>query len=323
MLRMFTRIFWKRAALICGTSYLLFSLVAGVALAELQLRLHRRPLHYRDYIAAQLESKYQGTMQDAEITAADGVKLKGWYLRPAHDNGKDVVMLHGITDNREGMAGFAPMLLDRGYRILLVDARAHGESGGSVATYGLLDADDIHRWVGWLYQEQRSSCVYGFGESMGAALVLESLSIEPRFCAVVAESAFSTFRSVAYDRVAYYVHLGPWFGKTVGRLPIEVGLLYTKLRYGLDLSKANPAQALAGSITPVLLIHGSADTNILPHHSELMAARFPNHVSLWEVNGALHTGAAATEPEHFREKLVQWFAMHPALEDDGSHPPKT
>jgi uncharacterized protein len=319
---MFRRIRWKRAALICGLFYLVFSLVAGVALAELQLHLHRRPLHYRDYIAAQLASRYQGNMQDAEITAADGVKLKGWFLRPAHDNGKDVVMVHGITDNREGMAGFAPMLLDKGYRILLVDARAHGESGGSVATYGLFDADDIHRWVDWLYRDQRSSCVYGFGESMGAALVLESLAVEHRFCAVVAESSFSTFRSVAYDRVGYYAHLGPWFGKTLGRLPVEVGLLYAKARYGLDLSKANPAQALAESITPVLLIHGSADTNILPHHSELMAARFPNHVSLWEVNGAMHTGAAATEPERFRDKLVQWFAGHPAITGPGANHPK-
>ena len=56
---------------------------------------------------------------------------------------------------------------------MLPDSRAHGESGGTLATYGLRESDDIHRWVDWLYGGRQSKCVYGFGESMGAALVLD------------------------------------------------------------------------------------------------------------------------------------------------------
>jgi pimeloyl-ACP methyl ester carboxylesterase len=152
--------------------------------------------------------------------------------------------------------------------------------------------------------------VYGFGESMGAALVLQSLAVERRFCAVVADSAFSSFRAVAYDRVGYYVHLGRWFGQTAGRLPVEIGLLYAKWRYGLDLRDANPEKALGGSDTPVLLIHGRADVNIRPWHSERMAAEFPTHVQLWEVSGANHGGAITVQHEMFQTKLVGWFSAH-------------
>src|SRR5262249_49079364 len=127
------------------------------------------------------------------------------------------------------------------------------------------------------------------------------------FCAIVADSAFSNFRAVAYDRVGYYVHLGPWFGKTVGRLPVEVGLLYTRWRYALDLRQASPEEALAHSATPVLLIHGKADVNIRPWHSEKMAAEFPSHVALWEVSGATHGGAVNVQHEKFETKLVGWF----------------
>jgi len=67
------------------------------------------------------------------------------------------------------------LFLRQGYRILLPDSRAHGESGGSVATYGLREGDDIHRWVDWLYGKG-ATCVDGFGESMGADLVLESFA---------------------------------------------------------------------------------------------------------------------------------------------------
>ena len=160
------------------------------------------------------------------------------------------------------------MLLQQGYRVLLPDSRAHGESGGTLATYGLLERDDIHHWVDWLYDDKQSACVYGFGESMGAALVLQSLAVERRFCAVVADSSFSSFRSVSYDRIGYYVHLGRWFGQTFGRLPVEIGLMYAKCRYSLDLRQANPEAALARTNTPVLLIHGKADVNIRPWHSE-------------------------------------------------------
>lgn len=145
---------------------------------------------------------------------------------------------------------------------------------------------------------------------MGAALVLQSLAVERRFCAVVADSAFSSFRAVAYDRVGYYVHLGRWFGQTAGRLPVEIGLLYAKWRYGLDLRDANPEKALGGSDTPVLLIHGRADVNIRPWHSERMAAEFPTHVQLWEVSGANHGGAITVQHEMFQTKLVGWFSAH-------------
>jgi len=125
--------------------------------------------------------------------------LKGWYIHPKEFNGNVVIVLHGITDNREGMAGFGKLFLDHGYAVLMPDARGHGESGGDIATYGLRESDDIHRWVSWIYGQERLpvQCVYGFGESYGAALILQSLADEPRYCAVAAESAFSSARAMS------------------------------------------------------------------------------------------------------------------------------
>jgi len=150
---------------------------------------------------------YGGDLQTVAIQAVDGVVLQGWYIVPEHQNGQAVILLHGIGDNRGGVAGYGQAFLRQGYRILLPDSRAHGESGGTVATYGLLESDDVRRWVSWLYGKG-ARCVDGFGESMGAALVLESLRPKSRFCAVVADSPFSDFRSVAYDREG--VFRGSW-----------------------------------------------------------------------------------------------------------------
>jgi uncharacterized protein len=84
------------------------------------------------------------------IAAADGVALRAWYFREPGSRGDAVIVLHGVADNRMGVLGLVRMLARHQYDVLAPDARAHGESGGGAATYGLLEADDIHRWVSWL-----------------------------------------------------------------------------------------------------------------------------------------------------------------------------
>lgn len=151
------------------------ALVVAIEMAELTLH----PMRLRPPDSARIAAMYApygAGLQPVIIQAADGVELRAWYSVPAQQNGQAVILLHGIGDNRGGVAGYGEAFLREGYRILLPDSPAHGESGGAVATYGLRESDDIHRWVSWLYGKG-ASCVDGFGESMGAALVLESMDI--------------------------------------------------------------------------------------------------------------------------------------------------
>lgn len=67
-------------------------------------------------------------------------------MRPPIGNGDGVILLHGQAANRANMLGNADLLLRHGYAVLLPDARAHGESGGPIATYGVVEASDVRRW---------------------------------------------------------------------------------------------------------------------------------------------------------------------------------
>jgi uncharacterized protein len=293
--------------------YIAFSFVIGILMARLALSPMRLPLSAAAQIAL-MYKPYSADLQAVSIEAADRVVLKGWYVVSDHQNGRAVILLHGIGDNRGGVAGYGQAFLRQGYRILMPDSRAHGESGGDVATYGLLESDDIRRWVLWLYSSG-ASCVDGFGESMGAALVLESLRSGSRFCAVVADSSFSDFRSVAYDREGYFVGAGSLgmeriVGRTVGLLPAEIGLLYARWRYGVDLRRANPVDAVKTSTVPVLLIHGEDDINILPWHSRALAKADPVYALLWIVPGAGHCGAVGVAPDDFWSRVFGFFARH-------------
>ncbi|MCU1255364.1 MAG: Dipeptidyl aminopeptidase/acylaminoacyl-peptidase-like protein [Candidatus Angelobacter sp.] len=177
----------RKLLIAAAIAYLAFSILAGVIIADLSLKLNRLPLRHQQAIAAAVRDEFHAELQDVSITAADGAALKGWYIHPQTYNGNAVILLHGITDNREGVAGYGRLLLEHGYAVLLPDARRHGESGGELATYGVKESDDIHRWVSWIYAHDPPQCVYGFGESYGAALMLQSLGAENRFCAVAVE----------------------------------------------------------------------------------------------------------------------------------------
>ena len=236
--------------------------------------------------------------------------LRGWFLRPAESNGDSIILLHGVSDNRLGVYGYGKWLLENHYSVLLPDARAHGLSGGEIATYGIKESDDIHRWVDWIEMNVQPKCVFGFGESMGAAQILQSLSKESRFCAVVAESPFETFREVSYARFGQPFHAGPWLGRTFFWPTDEVGFLYARLRYGLNLDADSPRNAVERTKVPVFLIHGTRDRNIPFYNSQDIQAANPRDVVLWLVPGAGHCGAHQVSPNDFDRRLLSWFSEH-------------
>src|SRR5205807_937701 len=77
-----------------------------------------------------------------EVRAPDRALLLGWKVRPKIPNGNWVLLFHGVADNRVGVLGHAEFLLRAGYSVVMMDARAHGASGGPMATYGWLERTD-------------------------------------------------------------------------------------------------------------------------------------------------------------------------------------
>jgi hypothetical protein len=291
--------------------YAVVSVLGAVVLEEIAVHPPRLALGHEESIHHIAEHDYRSKVRDAIITASDGAVLRGWLVQPEKYNGNAVIILHGVADNRESSAGFAGIFLSRGYAVLVPDSRAHGASGGSFGTYGVRERQDVHQWIDWLIAQETPHCVYLLGESMGAAIAIQATAADSRICATVAESPFVTFREVAFERVGQMTRTGPWLGKTLARPMVEFAFLITWLRTGVNLTDANPESAIANVRTPVLLIHGAADSNILPRNSEELHQAAPDHTELWIVPGAEHCGASATQPEEFNRRVLGWFADHP------------
>jgi dipeptidyl aminopeptidase/acylaminoacyl peptidase len=245
-----------------------------------------------------------GEWSAAEIRTEEGLALRGWFARAAKPNGGAAILLHGVADSRRGTLLQARMLREAGYAVLLPDSRAHGVSEGPVATFGVLEREDVRRWCDWLAAQPGVERIYGLGISMGAAVILQSLAVEPRLRAVAAESPFYDFRAIGRRRLAQITR----FEAPLVHAPmVEFGRYYAKLRRGVDLAEASPAAALRGERRPVLLIHGTADTNIPLSHSRDLARANPG-VELWEVPGARHVMCYRAAPEEYRRRVLELFS---------------
>lgn len=303
--------FLRRTFVALATLYLLGTVFGGIGLGWMALHPGRRPLTTEEQRQVESADREENAeLSNVQITTPDRTILRAWFIRPAQANGSAVILLHGVGDNRLGVYGYGDWLVKNHYSVLLPDARAHGLSGGEVASYGIGEADDIHEWVNWLEENNQPSCIYGFGESMGAAQLLQSLAKESRFCAVVAESPFATFREVAYARFGRPFHTGPWLGRTFFWPTVEVGFLFVRWGYGLDMEAASPEHAVAGTHVPVLLIHGLSDTNIPSYHSDLIHAQNRARVVVWHLSGAGHCGAYEASPDEFDRRVLEWFSTH-------------
>ena len=291
--------------------YAVGCVVAGVLLAEVYVHMPRKHLRAMDeaQVRERVWKQFRATVTDVAVTAGDGSVLRGWFVEPPEGNGKTVVILHGIGDNRIGSAGLGDIFLAKGYAVLAPDSREHGESGGRVATYGIVERDDVRRWVDWV-REREPGCTYLLGESMGAAIGLQATEVTPALCAAAVEDPYAGFREIAYERMGRETRLGAGFWRTVGRPVIESAIVYTRVRYGVNLPDAAPRAAVEESQVPTLLITGTADKDIPMHHAEELERVCASHCALWIVSGAGHGGASVVDVGEFGRRVVGWFTGH-------------
>jgi len=285
-------------------------LVVGIVLAEQALHPLRRDAGAQAGVMARRVAVAHGAaLEDIPLIAPDGVLLRAWSLaRPGRSRGT-VLLLHGLGDTRASQLPLAGLLLDHDYRVLAPDWRAHGASGGPLATYGLLERADLIAWATWIRDRRPDECVFAAGSSMGAAIALQALGTAT-FCAVVAEAPYATFRGAARLRVGRQFGLPPLAGRVVAAPFVEAAIFYARLRYGLAFGAANPVDAARETRVPILVIEDGADDRVPAGDAARLAAANPRHVTAWTVPGARHVGAWAAAPEDYPRRVLAFLGAH-------------
>jgi hypothetical protein len=184
------------------------------------------------------------------------------------------VYLHGVADNRSSAVGVVEWFTQRGFDVIAYDSRAHGQSEGSVCTYGFYEKRDLKGVIDSL----PSGPIVVMGHSLGGAVAIQGAAVDDRITGVIAAEAFSDLRTIATERA-------PWF---LPRPVIARALRVAEEHGHFDVAAVNPAAAAASLRIPVLLIHGANDVDTRPDHSRriLVALKGPKQLLL--VPGAGH-----------------------------------
>jgi uncharacterized protein len=243
--------------------------------------------------------------QTFDVRAGDGVLLRGWKVRAAKPNGAWVLLFHGVADNRIGAVEHALVLLKAGYSVTLMDARAHGQSEGALATYGWLERDDTRSIADALIASEHPTHIFALGESMGAGIALQSAAVDPRIEAVVAEAPFASLREASYDYAG--LQKFRWLGATLFAPGAWVMLARGEALAGFPAAGVSPEHAVAARAFPVLLICDCADTTLPCRHAKRIYAAWCGPKSLWVVPQAYHTAALGYEREEFKRRVLQFF----------------
>jgi alpha-beta hydrolase superfamily lysophospholipase len=243
--------------------------------------------------------------EDIAVTATDGVLLRGWKVRSPSANGAWVLLFHGVSDNRTGMTGQAALLLRHGYSVLMMDARAHGDSGGSMATFGWIERRDTRAIIDALSAVETPRNVFALGSSMGAAIALQSAAVEPRIAGVVAESSFSDLREVTYDYAG--LHWSPLLGKTLFRPGTWTVISTAQKEGGFSVDEVSPEKSVRARPFPVLLICDQSDQIIPCRHTRRIFRAAAGPKAIWEVPGAGHASAIGAQPEEYERRVIAFL----------------
>jgi alpha-beta hydrolase superfamily lysophospholipase len=205
---------------------------------------------------------------------SDGLRLEGWRFRGPGARRGTLVYLHGSADNRTSGVHVAERFLARGFDALAYDSRAHGRSEGSACTYGYFEKRDLSRAIDRLEAQP----VVLLGVSLGAAVALQAAAEDARVAAVVGVSTFSDLRTIAAERAPF----------VATRSSIEAALRLAEQQAGFKVDEASPRRAAPRIRTPVFLVHGQADVDTPPAHSQRVFDALGGERKLLLVPGAGH-----------------------------------
>lgn len=249
------------------------------------------------------------------LETEDGLRLAAWYVpsvAPAAPAGAHpaLILVHGLGSHRGELLPLARDLALRGYGLLLLDLRAHGQSEGRASTLGLLEVRDVRAAVRFLQArpDVDPARLGIYGQSLGAAVAIMAAAELPPLKAVVADSGFASVDWLVRHQFQAF-----------SRLPSSLGPLVAALggwQAGVDPAQVAPVERIGRiSPRPVLLIHGELDETFSVENARLLKQAAGEPSELWILPGVGHAGAYSANPGVYLARLGQFFdaALTPAL----------
>lgn len=239
--------------------------------------------------------------EEITIHSPNGYDLFGLYF-PMPDAKHTIVISHGITYSLYGSVKYMNIFRKLGWNILIYDLRNHGRSGGTNTTFGQYEKFDLKACVDWVLQREGDEITVGtMGESLGASVSLLHAAIDRRVKFVIADCAYSNLNEMfafrlkeEYKLPAFpLLPLSNWFCKKIANFDYANCAAINEIRH-ID--------------TPMLFIHGSADSYTPPYMSKVMyKAKIAGENQLYLAPGSDHAQSYWDNPQVYTETVHEFL----------------
>ena len=275
---------------------------------------------YYDEIQEGMNWIAQQEAEDIYIRSEDGLSLHARLIDHPQAKGT-VLMFHGYRTHPEiDFSASSHVYYECGNRIVHIDQRAAGKSEGKYIGFGVLESRDCCLWAQYIAKRfGMDQKIILAGLSMGASTVLMATAygmdrnekdgnigkikkhpgLPGNVSGIVADSAFSS----PYDMIKKRIHSVYHCKGTL--LTAAIGL-WSRMLAHYSLKELSVPELMKYHTVPVLLIHGTADSNV-PVEMTVRAAN--NCKALKElilIEGAEHGTGYLVENERYQKALREF-----------------
>ena len=209
---------------------------------------------YAEVINKYIEDFKKIPYEKVTILSHDGIKLVARYYH-FKDGAPVSIIFHGYRGNvaRDASGGFR-MSRDNGFNVLLINQRAHFESGGRTITFGVKERYDCLDWIEYVRERfGKDTPILLMGLSMGAAVVLMAggLDLPSNVKGIFADCGYTSPKEILQTVIKQM------------KLPVKISYFFVRLSAivfgGFDPEEASAREAMKNCKVPVMFVHGEAD----------------------------------------------------------------
>ncbi|MDN3658302.1 alpha/beta hydrolase [Ferruginibacter paludis] len=202
--------------------------------------------------------------QTIYLYTKDSIQLEGWWIKTTDTAKGTVILFHGHGSTKAGILLESEEFGKMGYNTLLMDFRAHGNSGGNTTTIGYYEAEDVQLAYDFIKNKGEKNIVL-WGISMGAAAVSKAINdYNLPANKIILEMPFGSILQAAEGRI-----------KMMQLPPEPLATLITfwgGTEHGFWAFGMKPAEFVKKINCPVLLQWGRKDPRVTQAETDLIYA---------------------------------------------------
>lgn len=230
-----------------------------------------------------------------KLFTKNNIAIDGWYI-PADSAKGTVIIFHGLAGNKATMLSYAEEFHAMHFHVMMIDLRAHGNSGGHITTLGWRESEEAKLAYDFILQKGEKNIIL-YGSSLGAVIVAKAAydyNIKPS--RIILDLPFASLRDHLRGRARILGFPSEPFGTLV--------TFWAGIERGFNGFHHNTCHYVEKIHCPVLLQYGANDKLVLRRETESVFSHIGSaEKKLVQYENAGHEYLIKNDPAKWRAEV--------------------